>query len=82
METEIKRWLVEYDHNDGRSGTVNVKTEIGKSESFDYGNGKFGLIEIEDFEQVYDLRYNMGKDLHMIMIESIFGKGLKKAIEI
>ena len=77
MKNEVKKWKVEYDHKDGRSGVVDVTTEIRDSAS-KYGNGKCGAIQINDGEQtVYDLRYNHG-DLHMVMIEDWFGKGLVK----
>lgn len=79
MKNEVKKWKVEYDHKDGRSGVVDVTTEISDSGAFKYGNGKCGAIQINDGEQtVYDLRYNHG-DLHMVMIEDWFGKGLVKA---
>ena len=82
MEKEIKKWSVEYSHEDGRSGVVAVTTEIGKSGAFQYGNGKYGVIKVEDFEQGYDLRYCTEKDLHKVMLDDYFGKGLVKATEI
>ena len=82
MTTETKRWCVEYNHKDGRAGTIEVTTEVGKSEAFKYGNGKYGALTVGDFIQSYDLRYNTAKDLHMVMLEDYFGKGLVKATEI
>ena len=82
MTTETKRWSVEYSHEDGRAGTIEVTTEVGKSEAFKYGNGKYGALTVGDFIQSYDLRYNTAKDLHMVMLEDYFGKGLVKATEI
>ena len=79
---EIKKWVVEYDHKDGRHGTIEATTEIGKSGGFQYGNGKAGLLTIGSFEQCYDLRYNRDKDLHMLMLKDYFGKGMVKATEI
>ena len=34
MKDEVKRWNVKYSHKDGRSGTIEVTTEVGKSEAF------------------------------------------------
>ena len=87
MTPEKKSWMVKYNHIDGRKGTVKVTTEIQDSFSFDYGNGKCGLLTVSDLgrypsHQVYDLRYNNAKDLHMVMIESYFGSGLVEAKEI
>lgn len=82
MSAEVKNWKVKYNHADGRKGTVNVTTEIGKSGGFQYGNGKCGLLTVEDFSQGYDLRYCMAQDLHKVMLEDYFGKGLVEAIEI
>ena len=80
--TETKKWRVEYDHKDGRSGVVEVTTEIMKSGGFQYGNGKAGrLTESGCRSQFYDLRYNHG-DLHMVMLNGYFGNGLKKATEV
>lgn len=78
---ESKRWLVEYNHADGRKGTVEVITAVGKSGAFRYGNGKYGAITVGDYTQSYDLRYSTG-DLHKAMLESFFGDGLVKATEI
>ena len=79
MTNEIKNWKVEYDHKDGRSGVVNVTTEIRDSGAFTYGNCKSGAITVNDGEpRYYDLRYNHG-DLHMLMIKDWFGKGLVKS---
>lgn len=82
MNKEIKKWTVYYSHEDGRSGTVEVTTEVGKSGAFQYGNGKYGAITVGDFEQGYDLRYCTRKDLHRVMLEEYFGKGLMTATEI
>lgn len=82
MPKEIKRWEVEYNHDDGRSGTVEVTTEVGKSAAFQYGNGKYGAITVGEFEQGYDLRYCLEKDLHKVLLDEYFGKGLIKATEL
>ena len=90
MNKEIKRWSIEYSNNRGRSGTVEVvevTTEIMKSGGFQYGNGKSGVLIEESAgyphgKAYYDLRYNRENDLHMVMIEDYFGKGLVKATEI
>ena len=82
MATEVKQWEVEHNHRDGRSGTIKATTEIGKSGAFEYGNGKCGLLTVGDYEHGYDLRYCMADDLHMVMLEDYFGKGLVKATEI
>lgn len=71
---ETKQWSVEYDHEDGRKGTLQVTTEIMKSGGFQYGNRKAGRLTVEGFEQIYDLRYNHG-DLHMVMLKGYFGIG-------
>lgn len=81
MGKEVKKWVVEYNHSDGRSGTIECITEVGKSGSFDYGNGKSGVLTVGDFVQGYDLRYNSSKDLHVAMLEDYFGKGLVRATE-
>lgn len=78
----IKRWEVEYSHEDGRSGTINVTTEVVKTGGFHYGNGKSGALTVAGYTNVYDLRYNSAKDLHMVMLKDYFGKGLVKATEI
>lgn len=80
--SETKKWRIEYNHNDGRNGVIHATTEISKSGAFDYGNGKSGALIIDGYPNVYDLRYNTAKDLHMEMIKDYFGKGLVKAIEI
>ena len=80
--SETKRWKIEYSHSDGRSGTIEATTEISKSGAFDYGNGKSGALIISGYSNMYDLRYNTAKDLHMEMIKAYFGKGLVKATEI
>ena len=82
MAMEIKNWKVEYKHNDGREGELSVTTEISKSGAFDYGNGKSGALIIDGYPNVYDLRYNTAKDLHMQMIKDYFGKGLVSATAI
>ena len=79
---ETKKWKVEYSHSDGRSGTIEVTTEISKAGAFEYGNGKCGALIIDGYPTVYDLRYNSAKDLHMAMIKDYFGKGLVMATEI
>ena len=80
---ETKKWIVEYDHKDGRKETIELKTEVQETKGFHYGNGKSGAIFINDFVQGYDLRYNSkDRDLHMAMIKDYFGKGLVKATEI
>ena len=78
---EFKKWSVQYNHNDGRSGVVEVITEINKAKAFEYGNGKCGRLTVGEFQQVYDLRYNSSKDLHMAMLRDYFGDGLVKATE-
>lgn len=82
MENEIKKWSVTYDHEDGRSGEIEVKTEVGKSEAFQYGNHKYGVLTVKNFDQGYDLRYASAKDLHMLMLEEYFGNGLVEAVEL
>ena len=82
MDKENKKWRVTYAHDDGRSGTIEVETEVGKSAAFQYGNGKYGVLIVGDFEQGYDLRYSSAKNLHMVMLEEYFGKGLVTAEEI
>lgn len=79
---EVKKWDVAYSHEDGRKGRVEVETEVGKSEAFQYGNQKYGVLIVGDFEQGYDLRYSSAKDLHRVMLEEYFGKGLVEAIEL
>ena len=79
---DIKKWKVTYDHKDGRSGTVEVETEIQKAPGFQYGNGKSGAITVEGSDpRVYDLRYESG-DLHKLMLDDYFGRGLVEAKEI
>lgn len=80
--TEVKRWLVEFSHDDGRSGTVEITTKVGESEAFHYGNGKRGALIDGKNREGYDLRYCMENDLHRAMLEDYFGKGLVKATEI
>lgn len=78
---ESKKWLVEYNHADGRKGTVEVITAVGKSGAFRYGNGKCCTITVGDYTQCYDMRYVTG-DLHKVMLKGFFGDGLVKATEI
>lgn len=80
--TDTKKWRVEFNHRDGRSGEIEVITEIQKSVSFEYGNGKCGAVIVDGYPFVYDLRYSMEKDLHMVMLKEYFGNGLVKATEI
>lgn len=56
-ENRKKKWTIEYCHDDGRSGKVNVTTEVGESEAYSYGNKKYGAVTVLDFTQRYDLRY-------------------------
>lgn len=75
---EIKKWLVCYDHNDGRSGKVKVITILEKVPGSLYGNQTYGSISINGVgtaSRLYDLRYEKG-DLHLLMIEDYFGAGL------
>ena len=81
MTKEVKKWDVEYSHDDGRNGVVEVVTEVGKSDAFNYENGKCGALTVGDFMQGYDLRYCREKDLHMVMLKEYFGNGLVKAEE-
>lgn len=82
MNKEVKRWSVEYSHDDGREGTVEIITEVGKADGFQYGNGKYGMLKEGNYERVYDLRYCKEKDLHAAMLKDYFGDGLDKATEI
>lgn len=79
----FKRWIVEYDHKDGRKGTVEIETEVTKSPCFEYGNGKAGILRIQKYKEskLYDLRYCKEKDLHRAMVKDFFGDGLVKATE-
>ena len=77
-----KNWRVEYDHKDGRKGTVEATTIVGKSDGFQYGNGKYGALIIGDTDWGYDLRWNTEKDLHRAILRDYFGKGLVKATQI
>ena len=79
---EVKKWKVEYNHNNGRQGTTEAITEIMESGCFTYGNRKCGALIIRDYEYGYDLRYCTAKDLHMVMLEDYFGSGLIKATEL
>ena len=78
----MKTWKVKYAHNDGRKGTVNVTTELQKGAGFQYGNGTVGRLTVNDFNQIYDLRYCREKDLHMVMLKEYFGDGLVSATEL
>ena len=70
------RWMVTYDHKDGRKGTIEAQTEVFGNGASKYGNGKGGSITIEGNDPViYDLRYSHG-DLHKLMLETFFGEGL------
>ena len=80
--SETKKWSVEYSHSDGRAGVIKVTTEIWESSGGFFGNGKSGALIIDEYLNVYDLRYNTAEDLHMEMIKDHFGKGLVKATEI
>lgn len=78
---EVKKWRVTYAHDDGRSGTVDATTEIQQSGGFQYGNGKAGALKVDGQTRGYDLRYASG-DLHKVMLNEYFGKGLVEATEI
>ena len=78
---ERKIWKVEYDHKDGRKGTVEVITEVDKYGGFQYGNCKAGTLIADGYPNGYDLRYCHG-DLHRIMLEQYFGAGLVSAEEV
>ena len=79
---ELKEWIVEYDHKDGRKGTMSVTTETDKSEAFDYGNRTVGRLTTEGGTEIgYDLRYSHG-DLHRVMLDEYFGAGLISAKEV
>ena len=82
MGNGTKRWKVTYAHADGRSGVVECETEVQDSGCFQYGNGKAGGLTVGDFFQGYDLRYASGSDLHRVMLDEYFGRGLVKAEEI
>lgn len=81
MKNEARKWIVVYDHKDGRSGKVEIETEITDSQAFQYGNGKCGCLRVGDISNSYDLRYSNG-DLHKTMIKKHFGNGLIEIIEI
>lgn len=76
-----KKWLVTYDHKDGRAGTVEVETEVADSGAFAYGNRKAGVLRESGQMYGYDLRYCKG-DLHKVMLDEYFGKGLVNAEEV
>ena len=76
-----KKWLVTYDHKDGRAGTVEVETEVTDSGAFAYGNRKAGVLRIGREAYGYDLRYSSG-DLHRVMLDGFFGKGLVNTEEV
>ena len=79
---DVKKWVVEFSHKDGRNGKVEVTTEVVKSGGFRYGNGKSGALTVAGYTNIYDLRYNSAKDLHIEMLMDYFGKGIVKATEI
>jgi hypothetical protein len=79
---EIKKWMVQYDHSDGRKGIVRVTTEVRKSSDFKYGNGKTGSLTVGEYTAYYDLRYNHAKNLHVEMLKDYFGEGLVSAKEV
>ena len=81
MEKEVKRWNVAYSHKDGRAGLVEVETEIQQSGAFQYGNGKAGCLTVDGYQRFYDLRYEHG-DLHRLMLEDYFGKGIVEVVEL
>ena len=78
---ETKYWIVEYKYSDGRHGKVYVTTIVSKSESFEYGNGKSGLLTVDGIDWGYDLRYSLEDDLHLAMIKDFFGSGFTSAYE-
>lgn len=82
MLGETKKWLVHYSHNDGRCGDVRVTTKIVKHGGFEYGNGKAGILEVEEHRCGYDLRYCHDTDLHKVMLKDYFGSGLVEATEL
>lgn len=82
MTKETKRWKVEFDYKDGRKGTVEFITEVGESDGFRYGNGKYGALIDGNFEQANDLRYVPANDLHRVILNEYFGDGLVKAEEL
>ena len=82
MPKEIKKWRVEFSHNDGREGTVEITTEVMESAAFQYGNGMCGVLKDGKHREGYDLRYCTEKDLHKAMLEDYFGEGLVKATEV
>lgn len=80
---ETKKWMIEYSHDDGRSGVVEATTKVGKNDAFfQYGNGMSGVLKVGGDAQLYDLRYCTESDLHRVMLDTYFGKGLVKATEI
>ena len=79
---DTKKWMVKYNHKDGRNGKIKATTEIFKSGAFQYGNGKSGTLTIGAVTEDYDLRYNTEEDLHMAMLKEFFGKGLVSATEL
>lgn len=81
MNNEVKKWKIAYSHEDGRNGTVEATTEIQQSGGFQYGNGKSGGLTIDGYTTIYDLRYEHG-DLHRLMLNDYFGKGLVEATEV
>ena len=79
---EVKNWRVEYSHDDGRSGTVEIITKVDESPAFHYGNGKCGVLVDNGNRESYDLRYCREEDLHRAMLDDYFGKGLVKVTEL
>ena len=78
---EQKKWNVVYADHDGSAKLTEATTEISESGSFEYGNGKSGLLTVGDFVQAYDLRYCVS-DGHMAMLKNHFGKALIEVVEL
>lgn len=72
----MKKWLVAYDHGDGRYGLVTVMTELTETKCQLYGNEKVGVLIVDGLQEIFDLRYCRDKDLHFSMLKSYFGAGL------
>lgn len=75
-----KKWVVEYDHKDGRKGKANAITTLCKVDDT-YGNQTYGHFETEHYATNYDLRYCRESDLHRVMLESYFGDGIVNVFE-
>ena len=69
-----------------------IRTEVGKSGAFEYGNGKAGAIffaqdnpkfgyKAGKLIEGYDLRYCPEKDLHIAMLKEYWGRNLKAYYE-